>query len=76
LPETLEGSPINYISQKARRLLGQPELPRELMDRLTVATARYERALREEAGEAEIEAAEDALLDLIESLEEEIEQGG
>jgi molecular chaperone DnaK len=76
LPETLEGSPINYISQKARRLLGQPELPRELVDRLTVATARYERALREEAGEAEIEAAEDALLDLIESLEEEIEQGG
>jgi molecular chaperone DnaK len=74
--ETLEGGPINYISEKARRLLGQPGLPRELLDRLTAATARYESALREEAEDAAIEAAEDELLELIESLEEKIEQDG
>lgn len=74
--EALEGAPVNYISQKARRLLGRDRLPDEMKDRLTDAIIRYETALREGAAEELVEAAEDRLLELIESAEEKLAQDG
>jgi molecular chaperone DnaK len=74
--EALEGAPVNYISEKARRLLGRERLSGETRDRLREAILRYESLLRGQAEEKIVEAAEDCLLELMESAEEELVQDG
>lgn len=74
--EAFKGAPVNYIAQKARRLLGHDRLPDEMRDRLKEATIRYEGVLRDGMEEEIVEAVEDRLLELIESAEEKLDQDG
>ena len=70
LPELLIPTPINYIAQKARRLLAANRLPPELRERLIKTARSYESTLREGASESLIEANEDELLELMETIED------
>jgi len=74
--EDLEGTPINYISEKARRLFADPRLPKHVRTELAEITRGYEEAITSGAGDREIEDLEDQLLEKIEDAEERLESGG
>lgn len=69
MPKAFDAPPINYIAQKARRLLQMEGLPREIGERMREALLDYEAVMKGEVEEEKIEASEDRLLVLIEAVE-------
>lgn len=67
---TAGGQVVNYIIEKARDLLGNPQVPENLKEKLHYLTADYEQALLEEAMGEAIDNLEDELLAVIEEAAE------
>lgn len=74
--EGLVEKPVNYISEKARRIMADERLPRELKDALTKLTGKYEQAVVGGEDDALIDELEDQLLEKIEQAEEGFETIG
>lgn len=74
--EGLADKPVNYISEKARRILADERLPQELKAELTKLTGKYEQAVVEGGDDALIDELEDQLLEKIEQAEEGFETIG
>ncbi len=77
--EVVEGDlmdkPINYISEKARRIINDERLPQDVRDQLKKLTGQYEKAVS--SGDDErIDELEDRLLEKIEEAEEVLEDIG
>jgi len=69
---------VNYIVEKATRLLQAKQLPQEEQQRLQDLVAAYAEALQQEASGPEVDALEDELLATLEEMEERLpflEQG-
>lgn len=69
-------TPINYISEKARRLIANDRLPKVLTSELTLITRSYEQAITHGEDDKKVEQLEDQLLEKIEQAEEELEDIG
>jgi molecular chaperone DnaK len=74
--EGLVEKPVNYISEKARRILADERLPQELKDALIKLTGKYEQAVLAGDDDALIDELEDQLLEKIEQAEEGFETIG
>jgi molecular chaperone DnaK len=61
---------LNYILEKSRRLIGEESLPPEIRQELTRLSHEYERALRGQGSDREIDDVEDRLLEKMEEAEE------
>lgn len=72
----LGSAPLNYISEKARRLLSNDRLSEDLRMELDEAARGYEQALTKGEDDARIEELEDLLLEKIDQAEEELEDLG
>ncbi|MGA7876578.1 MAG: Hsp70 family protein [Desulfoferrobacter sp.] len=72
----LEATPINYISEKARRLIDNVQLPAVLKTELTEITFGYEQAITDGEDDRKVEELEDQLLEKIEEAEEGLEEIG
>jgi len=66
----LDEEVVNYMVQKARRLAADPGLPDDLRSRLDCAIEAYSASLRDNAEGGNIDALEDALLELMDEAEE------
>jgi molecular chaperone DnaK len=66
----LDEEAVNYMVGKARRLVCAPGLPDDLRKRLEAAVNDYSKALRENAESGEVDDLEDALLELMDEVED------
>ncbi|MHC1727550.1 MAG: Hsp70 family protein [Syntrophobacteraceae bacterium] len=66
-------TPVNYISEKARRLAANPGLEQSLCRQILEVTARYEEAIRSGEDEDLVDDVEGRLLELLDQAEEELE---
>ena len=64
---------LNYIIEKARRLVQEPSLPEDLRREMAELTDRYETALRTEADDSLVDELEERLLEKMEAAEEQAE---
>lgn len=64
---------LNYILEKSRRLIQEEQLPQELRQELDRLSRDYERALRGQSEDRDIDDLEDRVLEMIEEAEEELE---
>lgn len=67
---------LNYIVEKARRLLEEMVLPQDFRGELSDLTTRYEEALRTGEDDKKIDDLEEKLLDKIEEAEERLSEIG
>lgn len=72
----LSDKPINYISEKARRLMADDRLPQVLKKELAEITRSYEQAITDGADDSKVDELEDRLLEKIEEAEEGLEDIG
>ncbi len=68
-------TPVNYMSEKARRLAGDPRLSESVRREIQRVAASYEEAIRTGEGEDRMDELEDVLLEVMEQAEEELESG-
>lgn len=68
-------SPVNYISEKARRLAADIRLEEDLGRGILQAATEYEAAIRTGEDEDRVDELEDRLLTIIEQAEEVLEPG-
>ncbi|HYB20046.1 MAG TPA: Hsp70 family protein, partial [Thermodesulfobacteriota bacterium] len=61
---------LNYILEKSRRLMQEEKLPQELRQQLVQLSLDYERALRDQSEDRDIDDLEDRLLERMEEAEE------
>ncbi len=66
---------LNYIIEKAKRLVESESLPGDLREELSGRTDAYAAALERDADEAEIDRLEEELLEAMERAEERCERG-
>ena len=66
---------LNYIIEKAKRLMDSERLPDDLRQELAGRTDAYAAALRKDAQEAEIDRLEEELLESMERAEERCDRG-
>ncbi len=69
MPET----PVNYISEKARRLAAIPDLPPSLSEQILDFVTDYEAAIRAGEDDDVVDTVESRLLELLEQAEEEVD---
>jgi len=67
---------VNYIIEKARNLLANPQLPGSVQENLHRLVADYEQALQTETAGEQLDNLEDELLALIEAAAEELLERG
>ncbi len=68
-------TPVNYISEKARRLAANPGLAQSLCEQILEVAAHYEAAIKAGEDEDLVDEVEGRLLELIDRAEEELESG-
>jgi molecular chaperone DnaK len=68
-PPALDDAVVNYMVQKARRLVSSPDLPEEVRGRLERAIEAYSEALQDDSEGKGLDDLEDALLELIDEAE-------
>ena len=68
--------PVNYILEKAIRLLGDENLPLDLQRELSDLSHTYESALKEDEDDDRIDEIEEDLLEKMEEVEERLEELG
>jgi molecular chaperone DnaK len=64
---------LNYILEKSRRLIQEEKLPPDLRQELDRLSRDYEKALRGQNEDRDIDDLEDRLLEMIENAEEELD---
>ena len=74
--ETPGAQVVNYIIEKARNLLANPQLPGDIQENLHRLVAAYEQALQAETAGEDIDNLEDELLAVIEEAEERLLASG
>jgi molecular chaperone DnaK len=73
--EETADAPVNYVAEKARRLVEDDRLPESVRREIGRVVASYEEAIRAGEDETRVDDLEDQLLEIMEQAEEELESG-